>query len=87
MPGLSCSTVPTCRLSSRQGGQEQVAVTHAMLTRFETVAQLQAFLRLPPCSQLLQTSEDPCFASALSFTYDIAPPSGAKSTAPQSHLL
>ena len=62
-------------------------MTHAMLTRFETVRQLQAFLRLPPCSQLLKTSEDPYFASALSFTYDIAPPSGARSTAPQSHLL
>ncbi len=76
-----------CRLSSRQGGEEQLGVTHAMLTRFETVNQLQAFLHLPPCSQLLKTSEDPFFASALSFTYDIAPPSGARSTAPQSHLL
>ena len=86
-PCLSDSNITICRLSSQQGGQEQFGATHAMLTRFETVGQLQAFLRLPPCSQLLKTSEDPYFASALSFTYDIAPPSGARSTAPQKHLL
>ncbi|CAL5228940.1 g12169 [Coccomyxa viridis] len=83
---IQCTHGPAT-LSSRQGGVEKFEVTHAMLTRFETVKQLQAFLRLPPCSQLLKTSEDPFFASAISFTYDIAPPSGARSTAPQSHLL
>lgn len=62
-------------------------MTHAMLTRFETVKQLQAFLQLPPCSQLLRTTKDQCFAAALSFAFDIAPPSGSRSTAPQSHLV
>ena len=62
-------------------------MTHAMLTRYATVKQLQAFLRLPPCRQLLETSGDPFFASALSFTYDIAPPSRSRSSAPRGHLL
>ena len=87
MLGHHDKSAPTRRLSGKHSGQEHSGVTHAMLTRFETVKQLQAFLRLPPCSLLLKTSGDPCFASALSFTYDIVPPSGSRSTAPRSHLV
>ena len=76
-----------CRLMDKSGGQEQFRASHAVLTRFGTMQQLQAFLRLPPCSRLLKTAEDPCFASALSFTYSISPPSASRSSAPQRNLL
>ena len=76
-----------CRLMDSSGGQEQFRASHAVLTRFGTMQQLQAFLRLPPCSQLLKTAEDPCFASALSFSYSILPPNASRSSAPQRNLL
>ena len=76
-----------CRLLDKSGSQEQFRASHAVLTRFGTMQQLQAFLRLPPCSQLLKTAEDPCFASALSFAYNISPPSASRSSTPQRNLL
>lgn len=61
--------------------------THAMLARFETQKQLQAFLRLPPCAALLSAVNSTPVSVLVSFAYNIAPPNDSRSTAPQSNLL
>ncbi|BDA48047.1 hypothetical protein COCOBI_11-3040 [Coccomyxa sp. Obi] len=61
--------------------------THAMLTRFETQKQLQAFLRLPPCAALLSAVNNLPVSALVSFAYNIAPTNNSRSTSPQSNLL
>ncbi|CAL8462957.1 g2491 [Coccomyxa elongata] len=61
--------------------------THAMLTRFETQKQLQAFLRLPPCAALLSAVNNSPVSALVSFAYNIAPPNDSRSTSPRSNLL